>query len=164
MNFDKKFQPIKNQVNNEFLGGQELPNNTLNAYKALQMSHKSYYNQQEPHNKNMLNQSKLEKKGKTDKKTEKNRKKTSPKFEICGSVRFFGVATPPPPPMREPVYSLLPTKRFDKGAVIMNFCICNCKNRAEKDLFLQISVCFVKEYPTEMWTNLPLTKAKFEKT
>ena len=28
------------------------------------------------------------------KKTKKNQKKTSPKFEICGSVRFFWVATP----------------------------------------------------------------------
>ena len=94
MNVDKKFQPFKNHVNNVVLGGQELPNNTLNAYKALQMSHKSYYNQQEPLNKNPLNQSKLPK----PKKTEKNRKKpkkTSPKFEICGSVRFFWVATPP---------------------------------------------------------------------
>ena len=43
LNFDKKFHPFKNHVNNEVLGGQELPNNTLNAYKALQMSHKSYY-------------------------------------------------------------------------------------------------------------------------
>ena len=31
LNFDKKFQPIKNHVNNEILGGQELPNNTLDA-------------------------------------------------------------------------------------------------------------------------------------
>ena len=31
LNFDKKFQPFKNHVNNEILGGQELPNNTLNA-------------------------------------------------------------------------------------------------------------------------------------
>ena len=48
------------------------------------------YNQQEPLNMNPLNQSKLPK----PKKTEKNRKKpkkTSPKFEICGSVRFFSV-------------------------------------------------------------------------
>ena len=43
LNFDKKFQPFKNHVNNEILGGQELPNNTLNALKALQMSYKSYY-------------------------------------------------------------------------------------------------------------------------
>ena len=43
LNFDKKFQPFKNHVNNEVLGGQELPNNILNAYKALQMSYKSYY-------------------------------------------------------------------------------------------------------------------------
>ena len=28
LNFDKKFQPFKNHVNNEILGGQELPNNT----------------------------------------------------------------------------------------------------------------------------------------
>ena len=44
LNFDKKFQPFKNHVNNEVLGGQELPNNTLNAYKALQMANKSYIN------------------------------------------------------------------------------------------------------------------------
>ena len=31
LNLDKKFQPFKNHVNNEILGGQELPNNTLNA-------------------------------------------------------------------------------------------------------------------------------------
>ena len=31
LNFDKKFQPFKNHVNNEIWGGQELPNNTLNA-------------------------------------------------------------------------------------------------------------------------------------
>ena len=43
LNFDKKFQPFKNHVNNEVLGGQELPNNIFNAYKALQMSYKSYY-------------------------------------------------------------------------------------------------------------------------
>ena len=42
LNFDKKFQSFKNHVNNEVLGGQELPNNILNAYKALQMSYKSY--------------------------------------------------------------------------------------------------------------------------
>ena len=43
LNFDKKFQSFKNHVNNEVLGGQELPNNIPNAYKALQMSYKSYY-------------------------------------------------------------------------------------------------------------------------
>ena len=43
LNFDKKFQSFKNHVNNEVLGGQELPKNILNAYKALQMSYKSYY-------------------------------------------------------------------------------------------------------------------------
>ena len=31
LTFDKKFQPFKNHVNNEILGGQELSNNTLNA-------------------------------------------------------------------------------------------------------------------------------------
>ena len=31
LNFDKKFQPFKNHVNNQVFGGQELPNNTLNA-------------------------------------------------------------------------------------------------------------------------------------
>ena len=104
LNFDKKFQPFKNHVNNDVLGGQELPNNTLNAYEALQMSHTSYYNQQEHLNKNPLNQSKFAKNGKTEKnrkKPKKNRKKpkkTSPKFEICGSVRFFFGLQPPPPP------------------------------------------------------------------
>ena len=61
LNFDKKFQSFKSHVNNEVLGGQELPNNILNAYKALQMSCKSYFNQQEPINENPLNQSKLAK-------------------------------------------------------------------------------------------------------
>ena len=50
LKFDKKFQPFKNHVNNEVLGGQELANNTLNGYQALQMSYESYYNQQEPLN------------------------------------------------------------------------------------------------------------------
>ena len=50
LNFDKKFQPFKNHVNNEVLRGQELPNNTskpcksLIKLKALQKSYKSYYN------------------------------------------------------------------------------------------------------------------------
>ena len=43
LNFDKKFQSLKNHVNNEVLGGKELPNDILDAYKALQMSNKSYY-------------------------------------------------------------------------------------------------------------------------
>ena len=73
LNFDKTFQSFKNHVNNEVLGGQELPDNTLYAYKALQMSYKSYFNQQEPLN--PLNQSKLAKMEKP-KKTEKNKKKT----------------------------------------------------------------------------------------
>ena len=51
LNFDKKFQSFKNQVNNDVLGGQELPNNTFNAYKAEQMSYKSDFNQHEPLNK-----------------------------------------------------------------------------------------------------------------
>ena len=81
-----------------------MPNNTLHAYKALQMSYKSYYYQKEPLNKKPLNKSKLAKMEKP-KKTEKNRKKpkknrkkpkkTSPKFEICGSVRFFFGLQPP---------------------------------------------------------------------
>ena len=101
LNYGKKFQSFKNHVNNEVLGGQELPNNTLNAYKVQQMSHESYYNKQEPLNKNPLNQSKftkMEKPKKNRKKTEKKPKKTSPKFEICGSVRFFLGCNPPPPP------------------------------------------------------------------
>ena len=88
LNFDNKFQSFKNRVNNEVLRGQELPNNTFNAYKAVQMSYKSYFNQQEPLNKNPLNQSKLAKMEKP--------KKTSPKFEICGSLRFFWEAIPLP--------------------------------------------------------------------
>ena len=91
LNFDKKFQPFKNHVNNEVSGGQEPPNNALNAYKALQMSYKGYFNQQEPLNENPLNQSKLAKMEKPKKKP----KKTSPKFEICGSVRFFFELQPP---------------------------------------------------------------------
>ena len=92
LNFDKKFQPFKNHINNEVSGGQELPNNTLNANKALQMSYKSYFNQQEPLNENPLNQSKLAKNGKTEKKTEK---KPVPnlKFAVALGV-FFWVATP----------------------------------------------------------------------
>ena len=74
LNFDKKFQSFKNHVNNEVLVGQELPNNILNAYKALQMSYKSYYYQKEPLNKKPLNRSKLAKMEKP-KKTEKNQKK-----------------------------------------------------------------------------------------
>ena len=111
LNFDKKFQSFKNHVNNEVSGGQELPNNTLNAYKALQMSYKSYFNQQEPLNENLLNQSKLAKMEKTEKtrkkpkklkkKTKKTEKKTSPKFEICGSVRFFLGCNPPPPSLNK---------------------------------------------------------------
>ena len=31
--------------------------------------------------------------------TQKNRK-NSPEFEICGSVRFFGLQPPPPPPQK----------------------------------------------------------------
>ena len=79
LNFDKKFQSFKNHVNNEVLGGQELPNNILNAYKALQMSYKSYYYQKEPLNKKPLNQSKLAKmeKPKKTKKPKKNRKNQS---------------------------------------------------------------------------------------
>ena len=104
LNFDKKFQSFKNHVNNEVLGGQELPNNILNAYKALKMSCKSYFNQQEPNNENPLNQSKLakmEKPKKTEKKpkkTKKNRKKPVPNLKFAVAFGFFWVATPPPPP------------------------------------------------------------------
>ena len=58
-----------------------MPNNTLNAYKALQMSYKSYYNQQEPLNKNPLNQPKLAKMEKPEK-TEKNQKKKKKKKPV----------------------------------------------------------------------------------
>ena len=93
LNFDKKFQPFKNHVNNEVLGGQLLPNNTLNAYKALQMSHKSYYNQQEPLNKNPLNLSKLAKMEKP-KKNEKNPKKTVPNLKFAVAFGFLGCNPP----------------------------------------------------------------------
>ena len=43
-------------------------------YKALQMSYKSYFNQQAP-----IKQVKIGKNGKTE-------KKTSPKLEICGNI------------------------------------------------------------------------------
>ena len=49
-------------------------------------------------NKNHLTRTRLtSQNGKTEKnqKNRKKPKKTSPKFEICGSVRFFWVATPP---------------------------------------------------------------------
>ena len=45
---------IQKSCQDEVLRDKGLPNNTLNAYKALQMSYKSYYNQQEPLNKNPL--------------------------------------------------------------------------------------------------------------
>ena len=77
-----------------------MPNNTLYAYKALQMSYKSYFNQQEPLNKNPFNQSKLAKmeKPKKPKKNEKNRKKPVPNLKFAVAFGFFWVATPPPPP------------------------------------------------------------------
>ena len=102
LNFDKKFQPFKNHVNNEVLGGQELPNNILNAYKALQISYKSYYYQKEPLNKKPLNQSKLakmekpKKPKKTEKNQKKNRKKPVPNLKFEVAFGFFWVATPPP--------------------------------------------------------------------
>ena len=103
LNFDKKFQSFKNHVNNEVLGGQELPDNILNAYKALQMSYKSYYYQKEQLSKKPLNQSKLAKmeKPKKPKKTEKNQKnrkkpkKPVPNFKFAVAFGFFWVATPP---------------------------------------------------------------------
>ena len=75
LNFDKKFQPFKNCVNNVVLGGQELPNNTLNAYRALGMSYKSYYNQQE-HLTRTRKTKKICQNGKT-KENRKNRKNQS---------------------------------------------------------------------------------------
>ena len=115
MNFDKKFQSFKNQVNHEVLGGREFPNNTFNAYKAVQMSYKSDFNQQEPLNKNPFkNQSKLAKMEKP-KKTKKKTKKTSPKFEICGSLWFFWEAIPPPPPIYTCYNSNLPKMLFIVG-------------------------------------------------
>ena len=98
LNFDKKFQSFKNHVNNDVLGGQELPNNTLNAYKALQMSYKSYYNQQEPLNKNPLNQSKLakmEKPKKNRKKPKKTEKKPVPNLKFAVAFGFFLGCNPP---------------------------------------------------------------------
>ena len=88
-----------------------MPNNTPNAYKAQQMSYKSYYNQQEPLNKNQLNQSKLakmEKPKKTEKnkkKTEKNRKKPVPNLKFGVAFGFFGLQPPPPPPPKSIIES-----------------------------------------------------------
>ena len=90
----KDFKPFENPVTREVLKGQELPNNTPNAYKTLQIPYKSYYNQQELLNQNSFKPLKhwnygpklksLEKmkKKKTKKKPKKNRK-NSPKFKIC---------------------------------------------------------------------------------
>ena len=103
---DKKFQLFKNHVNNEVLRGQKLPNYTLNVFKAPQMSHKSYYNQQKPLNKNpLINQSKFAKmeKPKKTKKTKINRKKpkkTVPYLKFALAFGSFGLQpthTPPPP-------------------------------------------------------------------
>ena len=101
LNFDKKFQSFKNHVKNEVSGGQELPYNTLiNAYRALQMSYESYFNQQESLNENPLNQSKLakmEKPKKTEKKNKKNRKnrkKTVPKLKFVVAFGFLGCNPP----------------------------------------------------------------------
>ena len=90
LNFDKKFQPFKNHVNNEVSGGQKFPNNTLNAYKAQQMSYKSYFDQQEPLNENPLNQSKLAKM----EKPKKNRKKPVPNLKFAVAFGFFGLQAP----------------------------------------------------------------------
>ena len=68
--------------------------NTLNAYKALQMSHTSYYNQQEPLNKNPLNHSEFAKNGKTEKtekkpkKQEKTEKKNPEKPNATANLKF----------------------------------------------------------------------------
>ena len=88
---------IQNHVNNEVLGGQKLPNNTLNAYKALQMSRKSYYNHQELLKTNPLNQSKfatMEKPKKTGKKPEKKQKKPVPNLKFAIAFGFFGLQPP----------------------------------------------------------------------
>ena len=87
LNFDKKFQPFKNCVNNVVLGGQELPNNTLNAYRALGMSYKSYYNQQEH-----LTRTRKTKKIGQNGKTEENRKKPKkpiPNLKFAVAFVFF---------------------------------------------------------------------------
>ena len=88
LNFDKKFQPFKNCVNNVVLGGQELPNNTLNAYRALGMSYKSYYNQQEH-----LTRTRKTKKNGQNGKTEENRKKPKkpiPNLKFAVAFVFLG--------------------------------------------------------------------------
>ena len=81
-----------------------MPNNTLYAYKALQMSYKSYYNQQEPLNENPFNQSKLAKMEKPKKTEKKNRKKNKkpkkkpvPNLKFAVAFGFFGLQPPPPP-------------------------------------------------------------------
>ena len=96
LNFDKKFQSFKNHVNNEVLGGQELPNNILNAYKAI-ISKKNHSTRM----KKPLNQSKLAKmekpKKKKPKKPKKNRKKPVPNLKFAVAFGFFGLHPPPPP-------------------------------------------------------------------
>ena len=92
LNFDKKFQPFRSHVNTEVLEGQELPNNTPNAYRALQMSYKSNYNQQKPLNQNPLHQSKSAKIEKPKK--PKNKKETVPNLKFAVVFGFFGLQPP----------------------------------------------------------------------
>ena len=88
---DKKFQPFKNHVNDEVLRGQELPNNTSYAYRALQKSYKSYYDQQEPLNQNPLNQSIS---AKMEKPKKKRKKKTIPNLKFAVVFGFLGCSPP----------------------------------------------------------------------
>ena len=89
LNFDKKFQPFKNCVNNVVLGGQELPNNTLNAYRALGMSYKSYYNQQE-HLTRTRKTKKICQNGKTEENRKKKPKKPIPNLKFAVAFVFLG--------------------------------------------------------------------------
>ena len=118
MNFDKKFQSFKNHVNNEILRGQELPNNTLNAYnRALKNSCKSYYNLKNHVNNDILRGQELPNSTSNaynralknsyksyynlqeplnqnplnmEKSAKIKNKKNSPRLEICCTLSFLG--------------------------------------------------------------------------
>ena len=101
LNFVRKFQPFKKSCHVSTMTSWEpriAYNNTLNAYKALQMSHRSYYYQQEPLNINknpLINQSKLAK-------MEKKKKKPDPNLKFAVAFGFFGLQPPPHSQTRSP--------------------------------------------------------------